>query len=47
MKWVKRKNVEADMEDVGLFFGKNKGRACFFVARDHKIMYTIIECLSV
>ena len=27
MKWVKRKNVEADMEDVGLFFGKNKGRA--------------------
>lgn len=47
MKWVKRKNVEADMEDVGLFFGKNKGRACFFVARDHKMMYTIIECLSV
>lgn len=35
------------MEDVGLFFGKNKGRACFFVARDHKMMYTIIECLSV
>lgn len=47
MKWVKRKNVEADMEDEGLFFGKNKGRACFFVARDHKMMYTIIECLSV
>ena len=46
MKWVKRKNVEADMEDVGLFFSKNKGRACFFVARDHKMMYTIIECLS-
>jgi len=34
------------MEDVGLFFGKNKGRACFFVARDHKMMYTIIECLK-
>ena len=46
MKWVKRKNVEADMEDVGLFFGKNKGRACFFVARDHKRMYTKIECVS-
>ena len=30
MKWVKRKNVEADMEDVGLFFGKNKGRAISF-----------------
>lgn len=36
------------MEDVGLFFGKNKGEACFFfVARDHKRMYTTIECLSV
>lgn len=35
------------MEDVGLFFGKNKGEACFFVVRDHKRMYTTIEFLSV
>ena len=47
MKCVKRKNVEADMEDVGLFLRKNKGRACFFCCQRSQMMYTTIECLSV
>lgn len=31
MKWVKRKNVEADMEDVGLFLVKTKAEHVFLL----------------
>ena len=35
------------MEDVGLFLKVKTKAEHVFVARDHKMMYTIIECLSV